>query len=201
MYQELKEQNWSTYKIAEKLGMTDQGVTISNWAKNENKILMLKVGQRSSSSGRSALLPEIEDALYERFKNLRLKGIKVKRSWFIATGRKLFQDLYPQGTLQLLQTMETSNSHGSGLMLSSVPLESEFLAGKTYETIGTKSVWLRSKGSGLDKRQATVQLCIFADGVPRIKPALVFKGTGQRIVQSEKDKWDKRVTVNFQKKA
>ena len=33
--------------------------------------------------------------------------------------------------------------------------------------------------SGLDKRQCTVQLTVFADGEPRVKPLLIFKGLGE----------------------
>ena len=55
--------------------------------------------------------------------------------------------------------------------------------------------------SGLDKRQCTVQLTVFADGIPRIRPLLTFRGQGLRIKNSEKEQWDKRVTVQFQNNA
>ncbi|KAF3924499.1 hypothetical protein ABW20_dc0105467 [Dactylellina cionopaga] len=87
--------------------------------------------------------------------------------------------------------------------MDQTPLQFEFISGKTktYEMTGAKTVWSRSKGSGLDKRQATVQLCIFADGVPRIKPLIVFKGQGTRLLPAEKNKYDKRVSVVFQENA
>ena len=50
----------------------------------------------------------------------------------------------------------------------------------------------RTTGEGHDKRQCTVQLTIFADGEPRIKPLLIFKGTGQRISDREKRQYDPR---------
>ena len=40
--------------------------------------------------------------------------------------------------------------------------------GKTYDIKGVKEVWAQSGQSGLDKRQATVQLTVFADGVDRL---------------------------------
>ena len=46
-----------------------------------------------------------------------------------------------------------------------------------------------------------MQLTIFADGEPRIKPLLIFKGTGQRIPGREKRQYDPRVVVKFQEKA
>ena len=51
--------------------------------------------------------------------------------------------------------------------------------------------------SGLDKRQATVQLTIFADGVDRVRPTIIFKGKGLRITTKEKESCDKRVRVTF----
>ena len=73
--------------------------------------------------------------------------------------------------------------------------------GKTYDTTGAKDVWCKTGQSGLDKRQCTVQLTVFADGVPRVKPLLIFRGKGLRIKSSEKQQWDKRVAVDFQPSA
>ena len=44
----------------------------------------------------------------------------------------------------------------------------------------------RGGASGLDKRQWTVQLTVFADGEPRVKPLLIFRGLGKRISLREK---------------
>ena len=60
-------------------------------------------------------------------------------------------------------------------------LQFDFIDGKTYDTRGAATVWLKSQGSGLDKRQVTVQLTIHADGEPRTRPLVIFKGTGKRI--------------------
>ena len=49
--------------------------------------------------------------------------------------------------------------------------------------------------SGLDKRQATLQLCIRADSKQNLKPALIFKG---HVSTEEKEKYDKKVDVYFQ---
>ena len=40
----------------------------------------------------------------------------------------------------------------------------------THETTGSKDVCCRSGASGLDKRQATAHITLFADGKPRVKP-------------------------------
>ena len=52
--------------------------------------------------------------------------------------------------------------------------------------------------SGLDKRQCTVQLTVFADGVPRIRLLVIFHGKGLRITHEEQEAWDRRGQVAFQ---
>ena len=61
------------------------------------------------------------------------------------------------------------------------PLPFTFSKGQEYNQTGTKTVWYCGAQSGLDKRQYTVQLTIFTDGEPRIKPLLIFRGEGLRI--------------------
>lgn len=73
--------------------------------------------------------------------------------------------------------------------------------GKTYNDKGEKEIWCATAASGLDKRQCTVQLTIFADGKPRVRPTIIFRGQGKRVSKTEKDAWDSRVCVMFQEKA
>lgn len=56
-----------------------------------------------------------------------------------------------------------------------VPLPFASDSPTTLETKGTKNVWLRQIGSGLDKRQCTLQLCIRPLGRQPV-PTLVFRG-------------------------
>ena len=81
------------------------------------------------------------------------------------------------------------------------PLPFTFTNGSTYESKGASTVWVQGGNSGLDKRQCTVQLTLFADGIPRVKPLVIFRGTGKRITFQEKLKYDKRVSVCFQENA
>ena len=46
-------------------------------------------------------------------------------------------------------------------------------ANKTYEKTGSKEVWVVSGKSGLEKRQCTVQLTVFADG-SSLLPLVIF---------------------------
>ena len=73
--------------------------------------------------------------------------------------------------------------------------------GKTYNQTGSEEIWCASGSSGLEKRKCTAQLTIFADGVSRVRPFVIFQGKGLRIKTEEKRKWDKRVKVLFQKSA
>ena len=73
--------------------------------------------------------------------------------------------------------------------------------GKTYADKGSSEVWCVSGSSGLDKWQCSVQLTIFTDGVPLVRPLVTFRGQGQRITRKEQEAWDRRVQVAFQPKA
>ena len=52
-------------------------------------------------------------------------------------------------------------------------------------------------------RQETsdVQLTVFADGVDRFRPTVIFRGKGLRISAKEKQSYDRRVKVMYQGKA
>ena len=71
---------------------------------------------------------------------------------------------------------------------------------KTYEVEGSKHVWVSQPSNGLDKRQATLQLCIRAEGEQNVKPAIVFRGKGNAS-QEEKVQYDKDLDVYFQANA
>ena len=63
---------------------------------------------------------------------------------------------------------------------------------KTYDKVGAKEVWIASGQSGLEKRQCTVQLTVFADG-GTLPPLNIFRGKGLRIQPGEKKQLDKGV--------
>lgn len=86
--------------------------------------------------------------------------------------------------------------------MDQTPLEFCFnTKGATYETKGEETIWTRSTGSGHEKRQCTVQLTIFADGEPQVKPLLTFKGSGKRIPDREVKQCDPSMVVKFQENA
>lgn len=81
--------------------------------------------------------------------------------------------------------------------IDQVPLPFVIDQDKTYETKGSEQVWVSQPSSGLDKRQATLQLCIRAEGEQNVKPAIVFRGKGN-VKADEKAEYDKGVDVYFQ---
>ena len=88
------------------------------------------------------------------------------------------------------------------LNLDETPIPFEYLDGKTYEMKGSRTVSGKTDGGGWDKRQATLILYIFADGIPRIKPKVIFHAkTGEGIIQREGHKWNKGVSVLFNETA
>ena len=70
--------------------------------------------------------------------------------------------------------------------MDQTPLPVAIDEGKTYADKGSSEVWCAIHGSGLDKRQCSVQLTIFEDGKPRKKP-VIFRGKGLRIKIKEQD--------------
>ena len=65
--------------------------------------------------------------------------------------------------------------------MDQTPLPFVLEDGKTYDKEGVKEVWTQSGQSSLDKRRATVQLKVFADGVDRVRLTVIFRGKGLRI--------------------
>ena len=62
-------------------------------------------------------------------------------------------------------------------------------------------VWAQSGQSCLGKRQATVQVTVFADRVDRVRPTVIFRGNSLRISAKEKQSYNRQVKVMYQEKA
>ena len=88
--------------------------------------------------------------------------------------------------------------------MDQTPLPWEYLEGRSYEFKGKRTVWAKSKKSGWGKRQATIQLTIFADGIARVKPLLIFCGAvdGKSATRKrEAKRYHSGVVVQFNQKA
>ena len=84
--------------------------------------------------------------------------------------------------------------------MDQTPLPFVMNDGKTYNQTGSKEIWCASGSPGLEKRQCTVQLTIFSDGLSRIRPLVIFQGKGLRIKAEEKQKWDKHESAASKKR-
>jgi hypothetical protein len=70
--------------------------------------------------------------------------------------------------------------------MDQTPISFEFLDNKTYDTKGVKTVFVKQTGSGWDRRQATLQILVHADGIRRCKPLLIFHGKNEDYRQKLK---------------
>ena len=74
----------------------------------------------------------------------------------------------------MLQLRNSGNFKASDLAnIDQTVLRFVLVNGKTCDKKGVKEVWAQSGQSSLDKRQATVQLTVFADGVDRVRPTVL----------------------------
>jgi len=66
--------------------------------------------------------------------------------------------------------------------------------------MGATTVWAKSSQSGWDKRHASPVLCVFAHGVVRALPKIIFRRKGKRLGK-EKQEYHSGVLVEFNDKA
>lgn len=107
----------------------------------------------------------------------------------------------PHGPASLREVLKPNRFDLSAILnLDETPIPFEYLDGHTYDFRGARTVSGKSDRSGWDKRQATLILYIYADGIQRIKPKLIFHGvagpTG-RIYQQEGHRYSNEVTVAY----
>jgi hypothetical protein len=70
--------------------------------------------------------------------------------------------------------------------IDQTPISFEFLDNRTYDTTGIRTVFVKQTGSGWDRRQATLQILVHADGIQRCKPLLIFHGKNEDHRQKPK---------------
>ena len=82
--------------------------------------------------------------------------------------------------------------------MDEVPIPFEFLDGYTYHIYGEKTITGKTDRSRWGKWQATLILYIFADGIPRISPKLIFHSKPDGLIRSkESHLYHPGVTVEF----
>jgi hypothetical protein len=73
--------------------------------------------------------------------------------------------------------------------------------GPTLDFVGTSKVHVAQPKEGLEKRQATINLCYNPGTGRQPRVGIIFRGTGARISGAERAAWDPRGFVQFQPKA
>ena len=225
------------YATAKRFGLNTK--TILRWAADEEKIRQSSKGSKHAKHCRKADYADMEAVLFDDYKELRKKGLKVKAFWFRTRAIQLMEQMHPEVTFHFsagwfdrfktrhsislrrpTNVCQTPADDKVGAIRSfherirsvaalpeggevkdvgkftlsqianmdQTPLPFTFTDGGTYADKGEKSVWVRGGASGMDKRQCTVQLTIFASAKrePRVKPLLIFRGKGVRIPLREK---------------
>jgi hypothetical protein len=74
---------------------------------------------------------------------------------------------------------------------------------RTYDDLGAKEVWIGQAGEGAwEKRMCTLNLCFHPDpAAKQPRAAIIFRGQGLRISDSERAAWHKDIDVSFNEKA
>lgn len=126
--------------------------------------------------------------------------IPVMKKWHATTREKLIRTGFSEGYDEKWGRYKPRKRFN----VDQSPLPFVLYRGKTYEHFEpgesqTKKVWIAQPGSGLEKRQCSLQICLRPEGeCPRL--AIIFRGKG-RVTTEEKEAWSKDVDVFFQEKA
>ncbi|OIW26844.1 hypothetical protein CONLIGDRAFT_646981 [Coniochaeta ligniaria NRRL 30616] len=195
------------------------------WANRENIINRAQRPARKHADVPCAW-PDLETALFDEFCQRRLNGKSVTRATFRRSAKRLFKELYPhcdgftfsngwfagflgrygvvrrrlihQATKLPLESIAYCNSFLRIMNLDEVPILFEYLDGYSYDFEGVKTVSGKTDRSGWSKRQATLILYIFADGVCRIPPKIIFHAAvNTQLRDTEGFKYNPDVTVEY----
>jgi hypothetical protein len=87
--------------------------------------------------------------------------------------------------------------------MDQTPIVFDFLFSRTYDFKGSKTVRIKEQRSGWNCRQATLQVCVYADSIQCCHPLLIFHSDplGDSRCRVEEKLYDKGVAVAFNKTA
>ena len=175
---------WMKSKMKKKIEMcygkeaADKFKASDNWFQRFKRRNNISLRHRTNKKQHSA--DAARETIQKFHRNLR-KAVKSKRRRSSAVPDRKYGRWMPKQRFNVDQ----------------VPLPFVVEQDRTYDFSGSKQIWVSQPGSGLDKRQATLQLCIRAEGRQTVKPAIVFRGKGNVSTQ-EREKYDKDIDVYFQ---
>ena len=174
MYPEMETELYREYKALRKRGLKVKGF----WFKTRAKQLLERIDPKASfnfSDGSFDSFKKRYRISFRRSTNVCQKPADDKKSAvrsFHKTIREIACDGEQTGQVGRFELHQVAN-------VDQTPLPFCFADGATYADTGDSTVWVRGGGSGLEKRQCTVQLTLFADGKTRVKPLIIFRGKGK----------------------
>ena len=124
------------------------------------------------------------------------------KKWHGTTRRKLVRT----GLHETYDEKWGSYKPSQRLNVDQGPLPFAVSTHKTYEHInsGVKQhdhkVWVSQPGSGLEKRQCTLQVCVQPER-NQLRLAVIFRGKGKRISSDEKAAYNKDIDIYYQDNA
>ncbi|KAJ0125647.1 Uncharacterized protein HZ326_31247 [Fusarium oxysporum f. sp. albedinis] len=113
----------------------------------------------------------------------------------------LKQQLSPKMDIEnILNTPRRRFKQRYTLNVDETPITFEIDSGDTWALQGSKTISVKTIRSGWEKRQATAILYIFGDGVCRLEPTIIFKGSpgdNSRIFQDEGNQYAPGIKVIY----
>jgi hypothetical protein len=77
--------------------------------------------------------------------------------------------------------------------MDQTPMPFEFLTNRTYAPTGSDAVQIKATHPGWEKRQATLMLTVFADGVALIPPIIIFHGLSDSERRRPRNRREQRI--------
>ena len=178
-------QKYNLYRTSKRYELNTK--TILPWIKQESKIKGASKQSKHLKHQRKAMHPEMEEKLYDEYKKHRKKGLKVKGYWFKLPAQQILKDMdgettfrFSDGWFGAFKRRHKISLRRTTDVAQKEPDDKRRAIQQLYRQM------VRGFQSGLDKRQSTVELTLFADGEPRVKPLLIFRGKGKCITLNEK---------------
>ncbi|KAJ0132999.1 Uncharacterized protein HZ326_23936 [Fusarium oxysporum f. sp. albedinis] len=117
----------------------------------------------------------------------------------------LKQQLSPKMDIEnILDTPRRRFKQRYTLNVDETPIAFEIDSGDTWDLQGSKTISVKTVRSGWEKRQATAILYIFGDGVCRLEPTIIFKGSPSdksRIFKDEGNQYAPGIRVIYNEHA
>eukprot|EP00854_Cymbomonas_tetramitiformis_P014391 gene14391-17019_t len=219
-YKELKETGFK-FPAAAVAGIYNVDVSlVSKWVREEDYLAARSKSSRREST-QTCRYPKLERALFLEFQKARKRGLRIGRKWLACKARALGMKLLPNryfrasdGWLhnflrrQKLSYRKKTNkkSRNTEERLPAIKRRHSRLRRRLQEITADEVLDQGTKNAG-DKRFCTRQCCVRTTGLgddgkhQQPRQIICFRGTGLRITQAERDAYDRRVIVRFQKKA